>query len=322
MRARLGRLVAALGIALVLAVPAVGAAPAPGGGDNPAVQFAADVRAARDALPADPVGARAALDRAAALARDPSILDPARTALDGGDTARARSRLDDIVGVLSLPANATPGDISDARGRLAAVYARPPLDRLDRPNSSGGWSNPFTWFYDRLADLLNGADRSLGTPGKIALGTAAMALVLLVVLRRLRTVSAGRLLRAAPDDPGDASADAEEEWRAADEAARRGDLREAVRRAFRSALLAIALAGRVPVDAAWTTRELLAAASADADVLAALAPAAAAFDLAWYGGRLVGPADWEAQRQRCATLRRLAGRGSAAGAPALERAAP
>jgi hypothetical protein len=84
-----------------------------------------------------------------------------------------------------------------------------------------------------------------------------------------------------------------------------------VRRAFRSALLAVAVAGRLDVDAAWTTRELLAHTSGDADLLAALAPAAAAFDVAWYSGRPVTEPDWHTQRARCETIRALARRARA-----------
>jgi len=80
-----------------------------------------------------------------------------------------------------------------------------------------------------------------------------------------------------------------------------------VRRAFRSALLAVARRGRLPVEASWTTRELLARAAGDADLLAALAPAAASFHRAWYSGAPVTEADWMVARDRCAAVRRLSG---------------
>jgi hypothetical protein len=86
-----------------------------------------------------------------------------------------------------------------------------------------------------------------------------------------------------------------------------GDHREAVRRAFRSALLEVAVRGRVRIDAAWTTRELLERCHADGDVLVALASAAAVFDRAWYSGTPVTEADWTLAAERCATLRRLVG---------------
>ncbi|MBJ7596344.1 MAG: DUF4129 domain-containing protein, partial [Candidatus Dormibacteraeota bacterium] len=85
-----------------------------------------------------------------------------------------------------------------------------------------------------------------------------------------------------------------------------GEYREAVRRAFRSALLAVAVRGRVPIDAAWTTRELLQRIDAGGDVLVALAVAAALFERAWYSGVAVTRDDWTLAEERCATVRRLA----------------
>jgi hypothetical protein len=196
-------------------------------------------------------------------------------------------------------------NLADAQQRLAAVYARPPLDRLDLPRGS----TPLDAIVSRLGDLFSRLQSGLGTGGELAVGLLAAAVIGGLAYVLLRRVSAGRRVVAPPDDPGDAGVDADAEWTAAEAAAARGDLREAVRRAFRSALLAIAVAGRLPVDAAWTTRELLANTAADADLLATLAPAAAAFDVAWYSGRPVSTADWEAQRSRCGAIRAMARRG-------------
>jgi Domain of unknown function (DUF4129) len=68
---------------------------------------------------------------------------------------------------------------------------------------------------------------------------------------------------------------------------------------------------RAHLDRAWTTRELLATLSTDADLLAAVAPAAASFDTAWYGGGSVGAADWDLARARCEAVRRVARRAAA-----------
>lgn len=198
-------------------------------------------------------------------------------------------------------AGSSSPDLAEARRRLEDVYARPPLDQLDKPRSQG--------VFDRLAgaigDLFNraaGGDRALF----LVLGALALAALLWVLLRRLRSVSAPTQpqLRASLRTEG---SEPDEEWTAALAAAGRGDHREAVRRAFRSALLTIALRGRLTIDPSWTTRELLANTRADAGLLAALAPAAAAFDVAWYSGRTVTAADWEVQRRRCEVLRSMAG---------------
>ena len=205
----------------------------------------------------------------------------------------------------------TPGDQpsggGDARHVLDGVYARPPLDQLDRPR--GG--SPLDGVISRIGDLFDRIHGGLGAPGSLAVGAlvaAALAALAFVLLRR---VSAGRRLQQAAGDGDRGGVDTDAEWAAAEEAAARGDLREAVRRAFRSALLAVALAGRVHVDAAWTTRELLANTAGDADLVAALAPAAATFDVTWYGHRPVSREAWEAHRDRCSAIRSLALRGRA-----------
>jgi hypothetical protein len=132
------------------------------------------------------------------------------------------------------------------------------------------------------------------------------------VIYRLRGVLGGR--RAVSDmEPATAGDDPDDEWRLALAAAERGEHREAIRRAFRSALLDVT-DRRARIDRAWTTREMLATVSSDAELLAVLAPAAAAFDSAWYGGAAVGVVQWEAARARCEAVRQVARHAS--GAPA------
>ncbi|HEY6378914.1 MAG TPA: DUF4129 domain-containing protein [Candidatus Dormibacteraeota bacterium] len=205
-------------------------------------------------------------------------------------------------------AGPTTADLSEARRRLEEVYARPPLDQLDKPRSDS--------LLDRLARALGGLFSRAGSGDRtvfLILGALLLALLVWLVLRNLRGISAGTEPRLR-DRADAAGSDPDAEWEAALAAAARGDHREAVRRAFRSALLAVARRGRLAVDPAWTTRELLAHTRADPDLLAALAPASAAFDLAWYSGRPVSAADWELQRTRCEAVRSLAG-GRAARSP-------
>jgi hypothetical protein len=59
---------------------------------------------------------------------------------------------------------------------------------------------------------------------------------------------------------------------------------------------------------------LLASVSADGDLLAVLAPAAASFDHAWYSGEAIGADEWERARKRCAAVRDVA-RGRRAAVP-------
>ena len=102
--------------------------------------------------------------------------------------------------------------------------------------------------------------------------------------------------------------DPDAEWRLALAAAQRGEYREAIRRAFRSALLDAAGRGRLNADTSWTTRELLASIQADPALRAAVLGAAAEFDYAWYSGRPSDAASWEQARVRCDAVRTLARR--------------
>jgi hypothetical protein len=106
-----------------------------------------------------------------------------------------------------------------------------------------------------------------------------------------------------------AEADPEVEWAGALAASERGDFREAVRRAFRSALVSLVQRGRLPVQPAWTTPELLAHARGDPELSARLGPAAAGFDRAWYSEAPVDAERWEELRGQCQAIRALSGRG-------------
>jgi hypothetical protein len=206
--------------------------------------------------------------------------------------------------VLALPAESGAAQTADARRRLEDVYRLPAFSDLEAPSEQSGlayWAGRF------LGWLISNTVGRLGRIPSAILGAVAVALVVLLALRALRAASAGRELRAVHEIPT-AGDDPNAEWAEAEAAAARGDHREAVRRAFRSALLSVAVRGRLNLNAAWTTRELLNMARGDADLVAALAPAAAAFDWAWYSAGPVTVADWERARARCSAVRHLAER--------------
>ncbi len=191
-------------------------------------------------------------------------------------------------------------DSRAARNLLHNVYASPvfaDLDQKPAPSLFEQIGAAINWILSHLFGLL-------GSGGSIALGLLVLAVILAFVIYRVRGRLGGRPT-AAGEEPATAGDDPENEWRLALAAAQRGDHREAIRRAFRSALLDVS-GRRARIDRAWTTREMLATLSADADLLAVLAPAAAAFDSAWYGGDPVGAAQWEAARARCEAVRRVA----------------
>ena len=261
-------------------------------------------RADLDASPPDLAAARDAITAAQRLAPPPGgalaavVSDLSRRPPDVAD---AVTRLRAIGDVLALPAGAAPGDAGDARRRLEGVYREPAFAHLDRVPSPSLLSR----LYDGLRRLLAGLTRALGPAGSLLAGGLVLLVAIALTLRLLRR-AAGRRMRGPPEERPAGGDDPEREWTAALTAAAAGDHREAIRRAFRSALLTVAARGRLPVDPSWTTRELLARAAGDADLVAALAPAAAAFDRAWYSGTAVGEADWLVARDRCAAVRRLA----------------
>jgi Domain of unknown function (DUF4129) len=303
-------------LTLLPAVPmAAVAAPAPGpaAGPPPAapiaveyVHLAGEAAAALQATPPDPAAARAAVGTAERLVPAGQTIGLAAVDADLGDrpprVADALSRLRAIAVVLELPPGTRPGDDAEARRRLDDVYRRPVFAHLDQPPQPSLLAE----VVDLLRRLVGRAGGTLGRLGSALAGGAVVVVAVLLTLRLVHGASARRrrVVGAAPGEPGP---DADAEWSAAVAAAARGDHREAVRRAFRSALLDVTQRGRMAVDASWTTRELLACAAADADLRAVLAPAAAAFDHAWYSGRPVAEAEWSLARDRCAAVRRLAG---------------
>jgi len=192
---------------------------------------------------------------------------------------------------------------SGARDSLQRVYQSPAFRDLDRTPDRG----PLAALGDAILRLLRAVLDTLGAPVSLLLGALVLAVAIALAVLRLRGVLGGRQLHVE-NEPAAAGDDPDQEWDAAEKAAAVGDFREAVRRAFRSALLSIGLRGRLPLQASWTTRDLLRHAAGDADLLAALAPAAEAFDRAWYGGMPVDAADWSVARGRCQAVRRLAGR--------------
>jgi hypothetical protein len=225
------------------------------------------------------------------------------------DVARSRQDLDLLTRTLALPAgSACDVDSQAAQNALHNVYASSvfaDLDQKPTPSFFQQIGAAINWVLSHLYGLL-------GNGGSILLGLLVAAAIVAFVLYRVRGVSGGRraAARAEPATPGD---DPDEEWRQALAAAQQGNYREAIRRAFRSALLDVT-GRRARIDRAWTTREMLATLAGDADLLAAVAPAAAAFDKAWYAAEPVVAADWDVARARCESVRRVAR--AAAKAPA------
>jgi hypothetical protein len=217
------------------------------------------------------------------------------------DVSASRQGLDLLTKTLALPAgSACDVDSRDAQNVLHNVYASSvfaDLDQKPTPSLFTQIGAVINWVLSHLYGLL-------GNGGSILLGLLVAAAIIAFVLYRVRGVAGGRRA-AVGTEPATAGDDPDEEWRQSLAAAQSGNYREAIRRAFRSALLDVT-GRRVRIDRAWTTREMLATLSGDADLLAAVAPAAAAFDRAWYGAAPVVAADWEVARARCEAVRRVA----------------
>jgi hypothetical protein len=287
-----------------------------------ATEYVALLQDALDALdvqPADTVRARAPI---AALLSGPLTaagyapriaLQPILDDLDATppDLADAAGRIHTVI--TALRATTTPAVAVDhqvARDTLKKVYASSAFADLDTPPQPS-WiaqvGDAIRRFFDRFQS--NPATPTDTTGGAAGLGIGTITVVLALVVLIAGVVAwllRDRIRQTGMVEPAGTTGDPDTEWDAALEAARLGDHRAAIRRAFRSSLLSVARHGRLPVDPAWTTRELLARAEGDADLLASLVPAADAFQIAWYSGRPVSEADWIVARARCETVRALA----------------
>ena len=300
------RLLAAGLLAALLAVSWPLAASAQG--SCAALQYLDGLRQARSDLAATPANILAAATVVRGLiASSPDSTRTLRPVVDDleatpPDVTDAAAALGALAGGLALP----PGSVCNAdqrpaRAALSQVYASRVFAGLDYQPAPSLLSR----ILDFLGSLFSRAGRFLGTAGSIAVGVGVLLVALLIAAWRLRGLLGDRAASVVQEPAGDTD-DPRQELRAAHRAAERGEYREAIRRAFRAALLEIARTGRLAVDASWTTHELLRAARGDAALMAALAPAAADFDRAWYSGGTVSAADWERARDRCAAVRGLA----------------
>ncbi|MBV8528799.1 MAG: DUF4129 domain-containing protein, partial [Candidatus Dormibacteraeota bacterium] len=276
------------------------------------IGYLAAVSSAESALSATPPDTAAAitlLHQAIAAYPAQSVLGPIVTDLEAAPPriSEASAGLDTIAQTLALPHGSTcTADQRPALSTLHNVYSSSVFANLDhKPAGPNPISQFLAWLASAIRWLLSHLTGTLGSGGTIALGSVLLAAALAFAAWKLRGIVGGRIAAMGVELEPDTT-DPNREWDLAAAAARRGDYREAIRRAFRSALLTVANQGRLAVDPSWTTHELLAATVGDAGLLASLAPAAALFDRAWYSGDAVTAADWDQARARCKAIRDLA----------------
>ena len=234
-----------------------------------------------------------------------SALAPVIADLESGDVTGAERLLATTAATLQSSQGSGCGGLTASdRQALSRVYASPALANLDQP-SSPNWLQQL---IDAVGNALGGVLGALGPLGAGILAVLLLGIVAAIAVWRIRQVTAsGRETRAAPP-AAPPEVDAEREWSRALAASEGGDFRTAIRHAFRSALVSLVQRGRLPVQPAWTTPELLARARGDPELTAQLTPAAAGFDRAWYSEAPVDAERWEEVRGHCQAIRGLAGR--------------
>jgi hypothetical protein len=233
-------------------------------------------------------------------------LAPVIADLQGGDLAGAEQLLGTTAATLQAAGGSGCGAETGAdRRSLSRVYQSPAFANLDQ-QASNNWVQQV---LNAIAGFLSHVVGALGPLATILLAALLLGAVFAFAAWRIRQVIASG--REPTVDPGapPAEADAEAEWDQALAASAGGDFRRAVRHAFRSALVSLVQRGRLPVQAAWTTPELLAHARGDPELAERLAPAAAGFDRAWYSEAPVDADRWEEVRGHCQAIRALPGRG-------------
>lgn len=282
-------------------IVALTAAPVMASACGPA--YVAQLRQVRDEIAAgEPAAAALAQLQALAAFDSAPALQPAISDVESGHTAAAERLLDTTITALGTPVRSGCGGETGAqRQALSGVYRSPAFASLDAP-ASPSWAGQLV---NAIGSGLGRLLTTLGPVGSAVLAGLLLALVGALAAWRVRQVTAGGGQVRVADGILPSETDPEAEWAGAMKAAERGEFRQAIRHAFRSALVSVAHSGRLAVQAAWTTPELLVHTAADPELAAELGPAAAGFDRAWYSEAAVDAGGWEEVRHHCQAIRSL-----------------
>jgi Domain of unknown function (DUF4129) len=186
-----------------------------------------------------------------------------------------------------LPLLALGGDVPVDVGRDEAREAaqRELADPVYRAAEPSFVDRVLGWILRRLSELV-GAAASIVPGGPFGLIVLALVAVLIVVIVRLRTGPIARTRRAGAAVFEGRRRSADDHRRAADAAASRGDLAEAVRERFRAIVRELEQRGVLDEVSGRTVDEIAARAGAALpDSAGELSGAARLFDDVVYGGR-------------------------------------
>ncbi|MFQ3661423.1 MAG: DUF4129 domain-containing protein [Chloroflexaceae bacterium] len=272
----------------------------PAAAQEPSLSLAAYEQALREARVAAERGDRISLELVA-----PRLIRATVVMLPGGgsapvdnhwlaeELARPEPRLPLIAArlgaLIDTLAGTGPPPPEDALERLEDILARPPFARSDpQPREPGA----LEWFFERLARLLERMGEPIGeaagpsaTVAGWALLAAGSALVIAVVWLWLRGLRRTLRTEARLNPPPEATIRSASEARErADEVARRGEYREAVRILALAALLWLDERGRLRYEPHQTNREHLTRLRDQPPLHERLAPVVETADRVWYGG--------------------------------------
>ncbi|MCS6882619.1 MAG: DUF4129 domain-containing protein [Oscillochloridaceae bacterium] len=307
-------LVAALALSLASVVPVAA--------QEATLSLAAYEQALREAHAAAERGDRISLELVA-----PRLIAATAVALPGGGSAPAdnrwlaeelarpeprlpliAARLGALIDTLS---SAGPSPPDDALERLEEILSRPPFARAEpQPREPG----PLDQFFERLGHLLDGLVDPIGEAAGpsatvagwmlLAAGAALVIAVLWLWLRGLRrTLRVETRLDARPDVTTRTAAEARDR---ADELARQGNYREAVRVLALAALLWLDERGRLRYEPHQTNREHLARLRDQPPLYERLAPVVETADRVWYGGAPIDDRGYAEYARRVSELRERA----------------
>lgn len=211
---------------------------------------------------------------------------------------------------LQVPLSSSKGPITEYSKVLSAILARKEF------NWETATSNPVQQWLNRLlqrfVDWLNGILPSLGTGGSPVIqgvvglvGTLVLALILAYILRGLSSSMSDEAAWKDNDEDSLGIVSAEVAARHAEETARLGDYRSAVRWLYLSSLLILEERGLLRYDRTRTNREYLRSVAHLPELSVILRDVIDVFDRVWYGIAPISEADFMRYAARVADLRRL-----------------